>query len=73
MTFNKKLILFLLTWLLSAAIRQRDLVWEWIRPWPAWWKILVASVVAVFITFAFVFSAGLLPELLFIFDIEMPQ
>lgn len=73
MTFNKKLIMALLAWLIAAAIKQRALVWEWIKPWPAWWKILVASAVAVFITFAFVFAAGLLPELLFIFDIDFPQ
>lgn len=48
----------LLLLLLSYIIGSRDWIWDIIKPWPRWWKVLLYATAALFICMVFLWSCG---------------
>jgi hypothetical protein len=48
-------------WLLvvTFATAKRDWIWDIIKPWPRWWKVLLYATSALFFCAVFLWSCGL--------------
>ena len=56
---RKTVMKALLAMFISMAIAARSSIWYYLQPLPAWWKLLIALIVAAFVTVAFIFSCGM--------------
>ncbi len=69
---DKQLIMILLTKLCAYMVNAKRDIWYYLKPLPAWWKLLLAFGTAVFVTVAFVFGCGMEGLLFQLFDIQLP-
>jgi hypothetical protein len=64
--------LFLISVLIAQIIGARDRIWYEIKPWPKWWKIVLAIGFGIFVTLVLVWACGLEYLLLHLLSIKYP-
>jgi hypothetical protein len=55
----KHLTKALLFTVISCVIKSRQQIWEYLKPYPCWWKILIAVAAACFFTLAFIYATNM--------------